>query len=143
MENPQYVLMPDKRSYFVPRIIMVIFLAVLIYYGIFLNLKFLKINMGVYYSLGAIVISIILAGFAFLETYSKYMKAAYYFYADRMYANNMWHPYVTIPSFEVKRNPLDKIFGTSTIVLGKYKLKYVPYSEQIHNYIRSLVQSSN
>lgn len=143
MENPIYILKPDEKGYLVPRIMAILILGVLIYVGIILNMKFLEIDIGFYYKFTAIILAILLGVFAFLESYSKYLHSDYYFYKDRMYANKMWIPYSTISAIDLKRSIFDKLLGTSTIVLGRYRLKSVPYSQAIYNYVRSMIEYSN
>jgi len=142
MEQPIYVLKPDKKAYFAPRIAGVVILGILVYLGVFLNLRFLDIEISIYYILGAVILALLLTGFAFLETYLKYSSSDYYFYSDRMYANGMWIPYTTIFNIDIKIGIFDSLFKTSTIVLGKSKLRFVPDSKEIQNYIIKIAGAS-
>lgn len=137
---PQYKLSPVTKRYLIPRVLLIVFLGALLYFGIMLNLNLLKIELNIYYKLSAILVSILLVIFASLEHYSKHLYSDYYFYSDRAYINNQWIFYKNVQKIDVKHSFLDRIFKTSTIIFGNAKMKAIPDSQEIHNYIRNLVQ---
>ena len=144
---PAYILRPNIARIFLPKIILLAPLAILLYIGAYLNLKFLQIQNTTLLNLSVFVVIFILVAFDLLFEYRKALHLEYSFYLDRLYANGKWLMYNAIQHIDAKRDALDKMVKTCCLVIDsgngdKTELKYVSDAYNIYQYIQNLVTYS-
>ncbi|MBS3109996.1 hypothetical protein J4227_05710 [Candidatus Woesearchaeota archaeon] len=137
---PIYTLRPSVMGVMLPKFILMLLLGGLLYYGGYLNLKFLNIRLTTLFKLSIIVCTFLVVAFALLMEYKKAIRIDFYFYSDRLYANGKWVMYSSIGHIDAKRGPMDHLAKTCSIHLGDQAvLKKVPDSFNIYQYIQNLV----
>jgi len=143
MENAFYVLQQYAKKAYLSKMILILILGVVFFFGIWLNLNLLRVGdstKSVILSLVAIFMLLLALIQTFL-TYKKTKKNPYYFYNNRIVFRTKQVFFGNIQNVYLERSFFDKIFGTGTIVLHPYmKMKNVTNSENMMNYVKQLVQ---
>lgn len=146
MEFPQYTLRPNVARIVMPRIVGLILLGFLLYFGFQLNLFFLKIALSMIYNLLTIVIILFLVAIAAVQIYSNNSSIQYLFYPNKVIKQGKEQAIMMFSQVSIvtkKKNSWDNLFGTCTIILQPYlRIEHIQDSQQIYSYITNLVQYS-
>ncbi len=139
---PQYVLKPNLKRLFIPQIFKLIALGALLYLGVYVNIEVFEIGLSknIFYMIYAAITLIITSDLILI--YLKYSKQAYDFYSDRVEIKGKRPETIyfsQILNISFKRNFLDKIFNTGTIILGDSEIISVENSNRVYFYIQKLV----
>ncbi len=128
----------------VPELIVSLFLGALFYAAFYLNV-YLKV-MPSSLSLYAIILSGILAAANLIVNLVRKRKVMINFEDDRIIVAEKEQRYINynhITDIKEKKNVLDSIFGTSTILINNdFRLQYIRNSQQVMQYLQSLVNYS-
>lgn len=144
MEQPQYVLQPKSNRELIPQIFLMIFLGLLLFLGFIFNVKLLSLGLPSYfiYLVAGLITGVILINLMLI--YKNILKKSYLFYPDRIeYVGKKPKriSFSQIIGISFKKNSMDRIFNTATIVLEPdFEIKDIENSEQVYFYIQRLVQ---
>lgn len=145
MENPQYTARTDIRRLLIAQFLKVVGLCVLFYTGIVINLKLLDIEVSSLLNILIVVIVIGLLAAQLVLTYSNSLKRQYLFYTDRIeYAGKKPKTiyFKDVTDISSKRDFLDKVIGTGTIVLEPgFKISSIDKADQTMYYAEKLVEN--
>lgn len=142
-EQPQYVLKPNLKRLFIPQIFKLAALGAMLYLGVYVNIVLLGIDVSksAFHIIDAAVALVVAADLAMI--YMRYLKCAYYFYSSRVEVidkkTNVVY-FSSAPALSFKRNFLDRVFNTGTILVGNVELKSVENSNQVYFYIQKLME---
>lgn len=144
MELPQYSTKPSIKRLLIPQFLRLIVLCALFYFGVWINLKLLKMEVPLWFDILVIAFLLVLAIVQVLITRKKAENWRYEFYSNRIeYFGDRLSSvvYSDIPSIAVKRNIFDLLANTATLVLGKFRMRHLSNYEEISKYINSLVEA--
>jgi len=142
-EHPQYMLKQDLKRVIIPKIFLLIGLAAVFYFAIWLNLFLLEVedSTKLYVAIGAgiiLVIAVILEIILFVQ---KINNNQYLFYSRKVKYKGKEIPFVNVDHVSFRQSFLDKIFMTGTIVLHPgFLIEKVPNLNEVYFYIQKLVQ---
>jgi len=138
-----YTLKPNKKRIIIPRTLEAFCLCIIFYLGIQLNLYLLQISISFYVDFLIVSILIILCGLDFFLNYSKTARLTYSFFDDKLSIENKGSEslfYQYVDNLTIKRNFVDKLFGTATIVLTpEFSIKFINDYSPLYDWIRQLV----
>ncbi len=141
-----YTLKPNKKRAIIPKVISVLFLCILFYLGIQLNLYLLEVPISTFTAVLIISALFILFVFESIMTYSKADRLTYYFHDDKLTVQNKELrsiDYLDVQNTSIKQNLVDKVFNTGTIILAPdFSIKFINNSSQLYNWINQLVARS-
>tara|TARA_B100000315_G_C14551929_1_gene576260 strand:+ start:1222 stop:1797 length:576 start_codon:yes stop_codon:yes gene_type:complete len=143
-EKPAYVLPQMKKRLLVPKIITFLFLGVIFYMGVLLNVALLNLsgNTETLVSLVALIVLILIIVFGIFYNLIK-AKKQYLFYNNRIVFWKKQIPLNTILNVDIKRNFLDKMFKTYSLQLTKkFAIENIPNNVQLNDYVQKLVNYS-
>jgi len=142
-EQPLYVLPQKKIRALLPKIISLIILGSIFYFGILLNISLLELSGAdetIAKTASLIIISIIMVVGIYLSY--RHAKQSYKFYHDRITQGKKKINYIEISEITPKHDLIDKIFKTSIIQLNhKFFIRHIPIEleTQIQQYINQLI----
>lgn len=145
-EAPEYIIKPNAVRLLISQLLVTALLAGLFYVGIAINVSLLGLNIPTTINwLIAAVLSLLILIQGML-TYVQASKTQYFIFRNRVELPGTKPIYVmfnTVQEIKRKKNFLDKMFNTGTIILGpNIKLKGIPNFEQTLAYITQMVQYS-
>ena len=141
MEAPQYSLKPNLDRFVVPRAVLVLILGIAFFFGIYLNLVLLKIEVGLVQYVIIFLVVAVAAALAIVQNMSYYKALQYDFFADHIQIGSNPVMLNRVSGLSLKQDMFDKMFNTCTIELPPVaKIKYIPNSYQIYSYIQQLLQ---
>ncbi len=139
-----YTLKPNKKRAIIPRTIILFLLCVLFYLGIQLNLYLLELEIADYIAILIMLTLFLLFALESLLNYSKIARITYYFFDDKITLQDKESKslfYYNINNITIKRNLIDRLFNTATIVLAPgFSIKFINHYSQLHNWINQLVE---
>lgn len=144
METPNYSTKPNITRILLPRIISLLILSALLYFGVRINfIVFNKEFPDIINILTIITIAVLAAADIFL-TNKKNRENKIYFFNDRIEIRGKQQAAImlgTIKSIEVKKDIFDKLLNTGSIVLSSGQIiKNLNYPERIKQYITQLIR---
>ena len=143
MENPFYSLQQDRKRAYISKMVLLLILSIVFFFGIWLNLNLLRVGESTK-SISLALAAIILLTLTLVQTvvtYHKAKKNAYYFYNNRIEFQGKSAYYGNIDNVYLEKKFFDRFFNTGAIVLHPYfKIKNIKNSEYMLNYIKQLVQ---
>jgi hypothetical protein len=143
-EKPLYVLQKSKSRSLIPKISSLIALGTIFYLGVLLNISLLnlKANQEATSNLISLIfISLVVIGGIVLGVIRSNKK--YCFYKNRIKFIKQQIFYNQINHFQIKRNFLDKIFKSYTLILtNDFQIKHIPNQVDIQNYLSKLITYS-
>ena len=142
VEQPQYILKPNLKRLFIPQIFKLVALGVFLYLGLYMNIVLLgiEVSKNTFYVVDAVVVLVVIADLIML--YLRYLRSEYDFYSDRIEIRDKKEKVVyfsMISNLSFRRDFLDRMFNTCTILVGDAEIKSVENSNQIYFYIQKLV----
>lgn len=141
METPQYSLKPNLDRFIVPRVILVLILGIAFFFGIYLNLALLKMEVGLIQFTIIFLAVAVAAALAIVQNMSYYKALQYDFFTNHIQIGGNPIMLNTVSGISLKQDIFDKMFNTCTIELPPVaKIKYIPNSYQIYSYIQQLLQ---
>ena len=141
-EQPLYIAYQDIRRVLFPKLIQMVALGALFYFGVWLNLYLLRVRSKTLVSIIAITGITILVILELWLVARKIKAHGYLFYPNKMEYKNKSVFYGNIKNIYMKKDFFDKLLGTGTINLYPYlKIEKVKNSEQIYSYVQRLVQT--
>tara|TARA_Y100000310_G_C20507098_1_gene726975 strand:+ start:206 stop:673 length:468 start_codon:yes stop_codon:yes gene_type:complete len=141
IENPVYTLPQIKKRLIIPKIITFLFLGIIFYVGVLLNVSLLSLS-GATKTLTLTIALIVLIGLIIFGIVFNILQAKkiYKFYGDRIVFGKKQIPFNAILNTEIKRNFLDKIFKTYSLLLSKqFTISNISENIQLQNYIEQLI----
>jgi|SRR3989339_553148 len=144
VEPVLYTLNQVKKRVLIPKVITIIILSAFFYIGIIINIWLIDLSDSVsnIIKIGAVIILIILSLTEIAVNIHK-VKQNYYFYQNRITFKDQQIFLSGITDIQVKRNWLDKLFKTQSVILNQqFKISFVPFSEELKNYLWKLVDYS-
>ncbi|MBS3115074.1 PH domain-containing protein [Candidatus Woesearchaeota archaeon] len=143
---PEYIIRPNAARILIPSIVMTVFLAFLFYAGILINVTLLGISIpgSINILIAAVLgLSVIVQS---LLTYLQASKMQYSIYRNRIQiegAKQQYFMFNVIQELNFKKNFLDRMLGTGTIVIDpKTRLKAISNFDQTFVYLKQLLQYS-
>lgn len=143
MEVPLYTVKQDAERTLVPKLFQLIFLSAVFYFGIWVNTYLIGVEEKTKHAINLITLAALVVLFV-VEMISAYIKTehkTYNFFSNRVEYGRKIVFYGNIQRIYFKRNVLDKIFNTGTIVLSPYlELKRAKDINQIYFNAQKIVQ---
>lgn len=141
MEQAFYVLQQDIERVCFAKLLKIVSLSIVFFFGLWLNLILLRIENKILILIVAGIILVFLSGLETFLAYNKTKTAKYNFYQNRIEFKGKSAYYSNIDNVYLKQNFFDKLFDTGTIVLHPYmKMKNVANAGYMTNYIKQLIQ---
>ena len=144
MELPQYTLHLTIKRMLFPRILLLVVLAPIFYFGIWLNSRLLGIEIPGFIAVFLILFLIILVIAQAILHYIAFQKFQYSFYTNRIEFEGKKPRTFLFSDFEqatLKQNILDKIFNTGSIQLSKtFSIGPISNLTQVKTYVEQLVR---
>ncbi len=140
-EQPVYLLEQSKKRAIVPKVIILIVLGIIFYFGILLNIALLEMSASTetLIRISALIILFILITVGIYLSYRRSVQQ-YKFFREGITFINKKINYVDIKNTTPKQNLLDKLFHTYQIKLGdNFFLRHIPNDIQVENYLQQLV----
>jgi len=140
-EQPIYVLVQLKKRAIIPKIIILLILGIVFYFGVLLNVSLLELtgDEETTIKMVSLIVVIVVVLFGILLSILR-AKKMYKFYRDRIMFGKKTIPLAQITNTAAKQNSFDKIFKTYSIKLSKkFKIKHISQEVQIQNYLQQLV----
>jgi hypothetical protein len=142
-EQPLLSLQMDKARMLYPKAVILIILGVVLYFGVWINLKLLKVASGTRsnISLLALIVIGVLIIMELLLGEFRIRKDAYKFYENRVEYRKKVYYFGNVRKVYFKRNFFDRIFKTGGIVLSPVlTIKNIPDKSQIFFWVQKLVE---
>ncbi len=143
LKKMQYEIHQKKSRAIIPKVILLLFLSVIFYLGILLNLSLLDLPVE-QESITRIATLIFLVLLIIIGIFLSYKHATkpYQFTQDRIIQGKKQCLYKDITNTISKTNLLDKIFKTYSIKLNKtFSLKHLSQEQDLQNYLQQLTNS--
>lgn len=150
LEIPKYKIKPKPERFLINHVVLLIFLGLLLYFGIYINYWLLQSEIpgvlnGIYVM--SVILILIIDG---ILCYVKYGNYEYVFYPDMLKIITNHEKkinYSEIKSIKYETKLFDKYFNTGTIILmlnenKKMKLKHLKNSNQIYFYVQKAIQTT-
>ncbi len=141
IEQPLYVLSQIKRRIIIPKVITFLFLGIVFYLGVALNIYLLNLsaNAETTVSLISLIILTLIVGFGIFINVKK-AKQKYFFHHTNITFGKKQVMLQQITDVKTKINFLDKIFKTYSIVLNQeFKINGISQEVQLEPYVKNLV----
>ncbi|MBS3169431.1 hypothetical protein J4210_03015 [Candidatus Woesearchaeota archaeon] len=138
--QPLYILPKQKGRAIIPKTVLLLFLGVIFYLGVLLNLSLLDLSaeQETIANLIASIVIIILVGIGAIRTIRQ-AKSLYYFYQDQIVSQQKSIAYPVITSIKREEKMADKLFKTYSLILNdQFKLKYLSQQVNIQEYIEKM-----
>ena len=143
---PSYVIKPSIARVLIPQFVITAVLGGVFYAGIALNVFLLGISIPASINILISVTIALLVITQALLTYVQTSKVQYSVYANRIQIegpNPIYVMFNSIQDIQTKKNVLDNIFSTGTIVAGpNVELVGIPNFDQTTAYIKQMLQYS-
>ncbi|MBR9683534.1 hypothetical protein GOV03_03260 [Candidatus Woesearchaeota archaeon] len=142
--QPTYILPQKKARLILPKIISFLFLGIIFYLGVLLNLSLLNITTSTEKTIKliSIILLSIIVIFGFIFNLVK-SKQKYFFYQNRILFGKKQILLREITDIKNKQNFLDKIFKTHSLILNqKFKINHIPQQINLQNYLQKLITYS-
>ncbi|MBI2666619.1 hypothetical protein HYX13_03335 [Candidatus Woesearchaeota archaeon] len=144
-EQPLYELPQSKARAIFPQTLVLLFLSSIFYAGILINLSLVELsekNQQIIQA-GTVIFLFIVILIGFFYAVKK-ASAKYYFYHSQLVfqKKNIFYTAILPASIIVKQDPLDKLFKTYTLQFNNFRIRSIPQSIQIQNYLQQLVSSA-
>jgi len=133
-----------------PKIILLIFLGILFYLGIWINFYLLDKKIPLYINIILIIFVIILLIMDFILSYIKYSTYEYRFYnniieIDVKRKNTKTVEYHNIKNVDYEKNLWDKIFNTGSLIINlknnkKQKISFIDHSRNYYMYMKKIIE---
>jgi fumarate reductase subunit D len=143
-ERPIYILPKSKKRAIIPKVITLIFLSIIFYFGIIINLALLELDSElkslIQLSMSGFMAVIVIVGIilAVLRARKRYK-----FYRNKIMIGKKQILYQQIVKTEIKRSLWDKMFKTYSLSLNKkFVIKQIPSAINISDYIKKLITFS-
>ncbi len=140
-EQPIYVVYESKSRALLPKVISLVLLATVFYLGVLLNVSLLELDAQQETGLksGALILLLLLIFLGVFLAVRK-VRIPYNFYQNRISRGKEVIFYSNISNTSLHLDPLDRIFKTYSINLGKnFFLRNIPQEIQLSNYIQQLI----
>ncbi len=144
LESPIYAAHESKSRALVPKVASLFVLSFIFYLGVLLNVSLLKLNAGqeTVLKTGSLILLLLLIIFGTGLAVRK-VNQPYLFYRNRVTKGKETIFYIDINNTTAHLDPLDRLFKTYSINLGKnFFLRHIPQQIQLSNYIQQLVSYS-
>ena len=141
-EQPLYELPQSKARAVFPQTLVLLLLSSIFYAGILINLSLIELskkNQQIAQA-GAILFLFLAILIGFFLAMQK-ANAHYCFYRTQFLFQKKSILYASITDITSKQDPLDKLFRTYTLQLNNFRIRNIPQSIPIHNYLQQLVNS--
>ena len=142
--QPLYILSQEKKRALIPKILTFLFLGIIFYLGVLLNISLLKLTASAEITIklvSSIVLTLIVISGILLNL--KKAKQKYFFYQSKITFKKKELLLSKITRVESKQNFLDKLFKTYSLTLNqKFKINNIPQKTQLQEYIHKLIAYS-
>jgi len=142
---PQYIIKPNTARIVFSQVVITTLLAFLFYAGIEINISLLEMNIPDNIRILIFAVLALLVTIQIVLTYLQTSKTQYSVYDNRIQIEGIKQEYLmfnSILELNYKKNYLDMMFKTGTLVIGKTKLKAIPNFDQTFVYLKQLVNYS-
>ena len=140
-EQPVYSVYESKGRALIPKTASLFLLAIVFYLGVLLNVSLLELDAAQETSLkvGALLLLLFLILIGIILAVRK-VRTPYHFYSNRLVRGKEIIYYNQIINTSAHLDPIDKIFKTYSINLGKnFFLRHIPEQIQLSNYLQQLI----
>lgn len=146
-QNIQFSVKPIVTRAVLPHALLLLFLGVLLFVGLVLNMKLLNIELSALYTVIICFVIITLLSVQVILKTKKVAGIRYDFYVDRIVIIDSktqkvqrYVMYVQIPSAVVKSTFFDRFFDTSSLKLNDSTVvEYIKNAENIGEYIKKMI----
>ncbi|MBI1970123.1 PH domain-containing protein [Candidatus Woesearchaeota archaeon] len=153
MPQQNYVLSQNQKRVLVPKALLLMFLTGLFYFFVLLNiwlaleLKLLRMKPPIAVHIIVLLLLGVFAAIQMVLDVRRLHQRQYLFSEESVSKtghNQFMIPYTNIVSMIVKRNVIDRLFGTGSIVLNsKFVIRSVDHVDDVYRYLRGLVDHKN
>ena len=140
-EQPVYSVYESKGRALIPKTASLVLLAIVFYLGVLLNISLLELDAAQETSLkiGALLLLLFLILIGIILAVRK-VRTPYNFYSNHLVRGKEIIYYNQIINTSTHLDPIDKIFKTYSINLGKnFFLRHIPEQIQLSNYLQQLI----
>jgi hypothetical protein len=142
--QPLFILPQQKSRILVPKIISFLFLSIIFYLGILVNISLLKLaaptESTIKLSSLIVLILVVIFGIAFNI---KKSRQKYFFYQNKIVFKKKEILLSEITDIKPRQNLLDKLFKTHSLILNQqFKINNIPQKIQLQGYIQKLIDYS-
>lgn len=133
-----------------PKIILLIFLGILFYIGIWVNFYLLDKKIPVYINIMLVILVILLLIMDFILSYIKYSTYEYRFYnniieIDLNRKDTRTVEYKNIKNVNYEKNLWDKILNTGSLTINlknnkKQKISFIDHSKNYYMYLKKIIE---
>ena len=138
-EQPLYILHQSLARAVIPKIISLVFLGIIFYLGVLLNLSLLQLpfSENIIKVSSALFLALLICLGVILTVYQA--RQPYTFFADKIVSGKEVRYYQSLSSPVPSEDILDRLFHTQTIALGQnFFLRHIPNTLQIPQYLNQL-----
>jgi hypothetical protein len=142
-EQPLLSLQMDKARVLYPKAVILIILGIVLYFGVWINLKLLKVASGTRFNISIfalIAIGVLVVAELLLGEF-RIKKDFYRFYENRVEYRKKVYYFGNVKKVYFKRDFFDRIFKTGRIVLSPvFTIKNIPDKSQIFFWVQKLIE---
>jgi len=141
-EKLQFSTKPNSVRILLPKTLLMLFLGILLYIGIQLNISLLGISVNPLFNYMIIGIIIAAVGVHFFFNKRKISAATYNFYTDRIVRtgrDEAYISYVQASSTSKEQNIFDRLFNTATISIEPdFRIEHINNAQRVLDYIQKM-----
>jgi len=141
-QQPVYSFSQVKVRAIIPKAVVLLFLSIVFYLGILLNLSFLYLRSSEETLIKIVVLIFLLLVIA-IGVFMAFRRASapYIFYQDKIRLHGKEMKYTDIAVVEKKQNFLDKTFKTYSLDLGnKVRMNHISQDLDIKSYLENILR---
>ena len=142
-EQPLLSLHMDKARVLYPKAILLLVLGFVLYFGVWINLKLLKVASNTRLTVSVVVL-IVIGVLIIVELVIGELglkRKVYRFYNNRIEFRGKVYYFGNVSKVYFRRNFFDRIFKTGTVVLAPvFSVKNIPDRSQVFFWIQKLVE---
>lgn len=143
MELPNYSTKPNTTRILFPKIALLLVLSALLYFGVRINFIVFNKEFPMMVNISVIVVVVVFAVIEVILTNKRAKDNRVYFFNDRIEIRGKGSFTIglsTISNIDVKKNLVDKLLNTGTVVLSTGQtIENINYPERIKAYILQLM----
>lgn len=136
-----YILSQKKKRSIIPNLFSFLFLGIIFYLGVLLNLSLLKLTASAEKNikLASLILLAVVVVFGLLLNFRK-SKQKYFFYQDKITFQKKEIRLSEITDIKPEQNFLDRLFKTYSLALNtKFTIKNIPQETRLQEYIQKLI----
>ena len=142
--GPRYVIRASEVRVLIPEVVKISFLCAVLYAGVWVNAFLLGWEIPLPVNLLILAVILVLLALELIIQYVRTKKTRMEIYLDRAIIYVRQHSETVLwaqaQPAELKRNIIDKMFSTATIVLDGVDIHYIRHPEQMQKFIEQYRQ---